>query len=127
MLTGARVGTRDIKRAIAFYDAVAAALGAARVVDRHGLAGWRGSNGVLFMVGIPRVGEACVGNGSQVMFEASSRDAVDAAHARALEKGGTCEGTPGPRGTAENGIYAAYFRDPDGNKVMVLHTVQSTP
>ena len=120
MLTGARVGTRDIKRAIAFYDAVGTALGAVRVVDRHGLAGWRGSNGVLFMVGIPRDGEACIGNGSQVMFEAASRDAVDSTHARALEMGGTCEGPPGPRGSGENPLYAAYFRDPDGNKVMVL-------
>ena len=120
MLTGARVGTRDIKRAIAFYDAVAAALGAVRVVDRHGLAGWRGSNGVLFMVGIPRDGEACIGNGSQVMFEAEGQDAVDAAHARALEMGGTCEGPPGPRGSGENPLYAADFRDPDGTKVMVL-------
>ena len=120
MLTGARVGTRDIKRAIAFYDAVAAELGAARVIDRHGLAGWRGANGVLFMVGIPRDGEACVGNGSQVMFEAQSRDAVDSAHAKALEMGGSCLGPPGPRGEPERGMYAAYFRDPDGNKVMVL-------
>ena len=120
MLTGARVGTRDIKRAIAFYDAVAAALGAARVVDRPGLAGWRGSNGVLFMVGIPRDGEACIGNGSQVMFEAVSRDAVEAAHRAALAMGGTCEGPPGPRGSGEHALYAAYFRDPDGNKAMVL-------
>lgn len=120
MLTGARVGTRDIKRAIAFYDAVAEILGAARVVDRHGLAGWRGANGVLFMVGIPREGEACVGNGSQVMFEAPSRAAVDGAHAAALALGGTCLGSPGPRGAAETNMYAAYFRDPDGNKVMVM-------
>ena len=104
MLTGARVGTHDIKRAIAFYDAVAGALGAARAIDRHGLAGWRGAAGELFMVGIPRDGETCVGNGSQLMFAAQSRDAVDTAHARALEMGGTCEGPPGPRGAAENGI-----------------------
>ena len=120
MLTGARIGTCDIKRAIGFYDALAEVLGAARVVDRHGLAGWRGANGVLFMVGIPRDGEASFGNGSQMMFEAPSRAAVDAAHARALECGGTCEGAPGPRGEAEMQLYAAYFRDPDGNKVMVL-------
>ena len=120
MLTGARVGTCDIKRAIAFYDAVAGALGATRVIDRHGLAGWRGAGGVLFMVGLPRDGEACVGNGSQVMFAAPSRAAVDSAHAIALELGGSCEGPPGPRGAAETNMYAAYFRDPDGNKVMVM-------
>ena len=120
MLTGARVGTREIKRAIAFYHAVAGALGASRVIDRHGLAGWRGENGVLFMVGIPREGEACLGNGSQVMFEATSREAVDAAHRAALAMGGTCEGPPGPRGSGANALYAAYFRDLDGNKIMVM-------
>lgn len=120
MLTGARIGTRDIKRAIAFYDAVAAPLGATRVIDRHGLAGWRGDSGVAFMVGIPREGAASFGNGSQVMFAAPSRAAVDAAHGAALAMGGSCEGAPGPRGDPANNMYAAYFRDPDGNKVMVL-------
>lgn len=127
MLTGARIGTRDIRRAIAFYDAIATELGAVRVVDRHGLAGWRAANGVLFMVGIPRDGEATFGNGSQLLFEAPSRAAVDTAHMRALHMGGTCEGPPGPRGSGEHALYAAYFRDPDGNKVMVLHTAHSTP
>jgi catechol 2,3-dioxygenase-like lactoylglutathione lyase family enzyme len=117
MLTGARVGTRDIRRAIAFYDAIAEVLGAVRVIDRHGLAGWRGASGVLFMVGIPRDGEACIGNGSQVMLEAASRAAVDAAHAAALELGGSCEGPPGPRGSGDHALYAAYFRDPDGNRL----------
>lgn len=122
MLSSARFGTRDIKRAIAFYDAIAEILGASRVIDRHGMAGYRGASGGLFIVGTPRDGEACVGNGSQVMFEAPSRAAVDSAHAMALELGGTCEGAPGPRGAAENHMHAAYFRDPDGNKVMVLKT-----
>ena len=120
MLTGARFGTRDIKRAIAFYDAVTAEIGGARVIDRHGMAGYRAAEGGIFIVGTPRAGEACVGNGSQVMWAAPSRAAVDGAHARALELGGTCEGPPGPRGAAETNMYAAYFRDPDGNKVMVM-------
>ena len=120
MLTGARFGTRDIKRAIAFYDAVTAALGATRIIDRHGMAGYRGAEGGIFIVGTPRDGEASFGNGSQLMFDAPSRVAVDAAHAAALEMGGKCEGPPGPRGEPERNMYAAYFRDPDGNKVMVM-------
>ena len=120
MLTGARFGTSDIKRAIAFYDAVAAELGATRIIDRHGMAGYRGAEGGIFIVGTPREGEANVGNGSQVMFATPSRAAVDSAHAMALEMGGTCEGPPGPRGEPERAMYAAYFRDPDGNKVMVM-------
>ena len=65
----------------------------------------------MFLVGTPREGEACVGNGSQVMFAAPSRAAVDSAHAKALELGGSCEGPPGPRGAPETNMYAAYFRD----------------
>ncbi len=84
------------------------------------MAGYRGAEGGIFIVGTPREGEACVGNGSQVMFAAPSRAAVDAAHAAALAHGGSCEGPPGPRGEAERNMYAAYFRDPDGNKVMVM-------
>ena len=122
MLTGTRFGTSDIKRAIAFYDAVSGALGAARVIDRPGMAGYRGASGGIFIVGTPREGEASFGNGSQVMFEAPSRAAVDAAHALALELGGKCEGPPGPRGEPERQLYAAYFRDPDGNKIMVMRT-----
>ena len=129
MLTGARFGTRDIKRAIAFYDAIAAILGAAKVIDRPGAVGYRGPEGVLFLVGTPREGAASVGNGSQVIFAAPSAEAVDQAHAMALELGGTCEGPPGPRGAAQNGVHAAYFRDPDGNKVMLVFARpdQSTP
>lgn len=120
MLTGARIGTSDIKRAIAFYEKVACELGATRVIDRHGMAGYRGAEGGIFIVGTPREGEASFGNGSQVMFAAPSRAAVDSAHAIALELGGKCEGPPGPRGEPERNMYAAYFRDPDGNKVMVM-------
>ena len=129
MLTGARFGTSDIKRAIAFYDAISEILGATRVIDRPGAVGYRSSEGVLFLVGTPREGEATVGNGSQVIFAAPTPEAVNAAHARALELGGTCEGAPGPRGVAQNGVHAAYFRDPDGNKIMLVFARpdQSTP
>ncbi|MEY3841532.1 MAG: hypothetical protein RLZZ542_642, partial [Pseudomonadota bacterium] len=57
---------------------------------------------------------ASVGNGVMVALEASSREQVHRLHDIALAHGGTCEGPPGPRGDS---FYAAYFRDPDGNKL----------
>ena len=56
-----------------------------------------------------------VGNGVMVAFEAKEPAQVDRLHALALANGGSCEGAPGPRG--DGGFYAAYFRDPDGNKL----------
>jgi predicted lactoylglutathione lyase len=45
---------------------------------------------------------------------------VDRIHKKALELGGTDEGKPGLRAEGGDGFYAAYFRDPDGNKLDVF-------
>jgi hypothetical protein len=120
MLSLTRFGTRDVARAKPFYDAIASLLGATCVVDRPEVAGWRGADGGMFLIGKPLEGEASVGNGVQVGFNAASREVVDAVYAKAIALGGKCEGPPGVRGPDPNGIYAAYFRDLDGNKLSVF-------
>ena len=47
---------------------------------------------------------------------------VERLHSLALELGGSCEGKPGPRG---GGFYAAYFRDPEGNKLNAFCVVSA--
>jgi predicted lactoylglutathione lyase len=48
----------------------------------------------------------------------TERAQVDALHAKAMDLGGTCEGSPGLRGEeGPQAFYGAYFRDPDGNKL----------
>jgi len=119
MLSVARYGTRDLERAKLFYDEIAALLGARRAFERPELVAYKGAEGGMFLVGKPFAGEASVGNGTQVGFGAKNRATVNAVHAKALELGGTCEGPPGVRGPDPNGFYGAYFRDLDGNKVLV--------
>ena len=50
-----------------------------------------------------------------VALQAKDKEQVHKIYEIALAGGGTCEGEPGPRG--DDGFYAAYFRDPDGNKL----------
>jgi len=119
MLSVARYGTRDIERAKVFYDGIAQLLGAKRIIDRPEVIGYKGPDGGMFLIGKPLAGEATVGNGTQMGFAAPSRAVVDAVHAKALELGGKCEGPPGIRGSDPNGFYGAYFRDPDGNKLLI--------
>lgn len=121
MLTVARYGTRDLERAKAFYDAITEPLGAKRVMDRPEVVGYKGPEGGMFLVGKPFEGEATAGNGTQMGFAAPSHAAVDAVYAKALELGGACAGPPGFRGPEERGFYAAYFRDLDGNKLVVMN------
>lgn len=110
------LGTNDLARGAAFYDAIAAELGTARMMEWDGAIAWGtpgGGAGVALMK--PFDGnEASVGNGVMVAFEAKDEAQVDRLHAIALKQGGSCEGAPGPRGDS---FYAAYFRDPDGNKL----------
>lgn len=110
------LGTNDLARGAAFYDAMAAELGTARMMEWDGAIAWGtpgGGAGVALMR--PFDGNAAsVGNGVMVAFEAKDEAQVDRLRAVALAHGGSCEGVPGPRGDS---FYAAYFRDPDGNKL----------
>jgi catechol 2,3-dioxygenase-like lactoylglutathione lyase family enzyme len=119
------LGTDDIVRARAFWDAVLAPLGHARIKgydDETSLAWGTADPGPHLWVTRPFDGGAArAGNGAMVAFLAPGRAEVEAFHAAALENGGTCEGPPGLRPQYGPGFYAAYVRDPDGNKAAVVH------
>jgi catechol 2,3-dioxygenase-like lactoylglutathione lyase family enzyme len=116
MIAYCTVGTNDMESSIAFYDAVFAALNGERELTtptwtRYGRRGDRGK--VCLTTPFDRK-RATSGNGSMLAFEARDRAAVDTFHATALAHGGVDEGPPGVR---EGTHYAAYVRDPDGNKL----------
>ena len=122
MFSHIMVGSNDLDRAKAFYDAVLGALGApAGRVDRRRIF-WRLPTGT-FSVSLPIDGQpATVGNGSTIGFSCQSTEQVDAWHAAGLGHGGTsCEEPPGVREGSVGKMYLAYLRDPDGNKICGLH------
>jgi len=115
------LGTNDLKRSAAFYDALLADLKAGRILEFDDFIVWGSEAGTpAFSMHIPHDGRpASVGNGVMVALAATSRAQVDAVYKKAMRLGAADEGKPGQR--AENGFYAAYFRDPDGNKLNVHH------
>jgi catechol 2,3-dioxygenase-like lactoylglutathione lyase family enzyme len=122
------VGTNDFAKSCAFYDALLFPLGLRRrEVSSDGgppSACWVSPSNLLprFYVYMPfNRTAASAGNGSMVAFLASGTDAVDAAYAAGLSAGGMDEGEPGERANYGIGYYGAYLRDPDGNKVHVVH------
>lgn len=122
MFSHVMIGTNDLDRAKAFYDAVLGTLGVAPgLVDRHRVF-WRTPTGV-FSVTIPIDGQpATVGNGGTIGFAAASPAQADAWHAAGLAHGGArCEDPPGIREGAAGKLYLAYLRDPDGHKICALH------
>ena len=110
-------GTNDAAKARKFYDAALGALGINNLGAFGENAFLYGVQAPEFLILKPANGQpATVGNGGTIGFAAPTRAAVHAFHAAGLANGGTDEGQPGPRSFTPT-AYAAYLRDPDGNKL----------
>ena len=111
------IGTNDLERGTKFYDELLAEIGAKRFMEEERFIAWSvtpGEPGLALTK--PFDGNvATVGNGVMVALAVETPKQVDALYAKAIELGATDEGSPGPRG--EEGFYAGYFRDLDGNKL----------
>ncbi len=114
------VGSNDLEKAKAFYDALLGSAGVVPLFDHPSCGRVYGHNGNLFFVVLgPYDGRpASVGNGSMHGFRFDTREEVNAFHAKALALGGVDEGAPGERGPK---FYMSYFRDLDGNKLCAFH------
>jgi predicted lactoylglutathione lyase len=115
------LGSNDLEKSRAFYDALMPVIGASRIMEF-------GDNFTMYGTSLGRPGlavcrpydgnSASAGNGNMAAIACDSRDKVDALYAKALELGGTDEGPPGVRGDeGPQAFYGAYFRDLDGNKL----------
>lgn len=111
------LGTNDLKKAAKFYDALAKEMGVGRMMDFEEFIAWGEMGGAPGIAATkPADGRAAsVGNGVMVALQAEDKDQVQRLYDLALANGGSDEGAPGPRG--DEGFYAGYFRDPDGNKL----------
>jgi catechol 2,3-dioxygenase-like lactoylglutathione lyase family enzyme len=131
MLSHVTIGANDIERLMAFYDAALAPLGIARRYTFPGGLGYgppgttllpSGASAAQLWILTPFDGKpATSGNGWHCAFLAPSQAAVDAFHAAALAHGGGDEGAPGLRPHYHPTYYAAYVRDPEGNKLQAVH------
>ncbi len=110
------IGTKDMNRALAFYDALLAEVGAKQLfgMDRIKFYG-AGPDAAMLAVCTPYDGnEHHQGNGNMVAIPGGSREGVDKLYSKARELGATDEGEPGERMPT---FYGAYVRDHDGNKL----------
>jgi len=118
MLQSLRVGTNDVDKAKAYYDATFTALGGSAGMQPPGrpMVLYSLPDGPKFLVGAAADGQpATHANGGTILLSAEDEAAVDAWYAAGMANGGVCEGPPGPRAQI-GGRYGAYMRDPDGNK-----------
>ncbi|MHC2105478.1 VOC family protein [Methylobacterium sp. CM6246] len=125
MFSHIMVGSNDLERSKAFYDALFAASGAGsgaedalgRLVYTH--------KGARLMISKPIDGNsACGANGGTIGLTMDSPEQAKAWHDAGVANGGTSvEDPPGERQGGSGRLYLAYLRDPDGNKLCALHRI----
>ena len=120
------VGTNDLDRARAYFDALFGSIGGKRLMQLDDQRGFTMYGAAMNRPGVVVTrpydgGAADPGNGHMIALVMDDPKKVDAFHAKALELGGANEGDPGFRGDPKFGYYFAYFRDPDGNKFAVFN------
>lgn len=124
------VGSNDIERSKAFYDAVLGTLGAGEPFRHVNATGqvrlFYRHDGGTFGISEPIDGEpATCANGATIGFRCGSPEQAKAFHDAGLAHGGTAiEDPPGVRdGGSMGSIYLSYLRDPDGNKLCASYRV----
>ena len=122
MIDHISVGVSDLTRAAGFYEATLAPLGLVRLVTRPATGGF-GKAYPEFWINL-RADMARVEaasdfdrSGAHICLRAKSIGEVDAFHAAALNAGGSSDGAPGLRPHDRVRYYAAFVRDPDGNRI----------
>ncbi len=117
------LGSNDLVRSAKFYDAALAPLGYKRLVTKDDEIGY-GVEGDhrqcrLWIVAPYLKLPATWGNGTLLALTAPTRAIVDDFYNAAIQQGGIDEGAPGLR-PYHASFYAAYVRDPDGNKLSAV-------
>jgi catechol 2,3-dioxygenase-like lactoylglutathione lyase family enzyme len=123
ILSHITLGTNDKERAARFYDAVLGAIGFARLpkpAEKPLAYDKNGEMPTLYIYNPEDGRPATWGNGTHIAFIAETRQQVERFHQLALSLGGRDEGGPGLRPHYGPNYFAAYVRDPDGNKLQAV-------
>ena len=125
MIDHISVAVRDLARGERFYAAALAPLGLAKLREWPGAAIGFGKKYPEFWINKREsMGRVAEDSGVHICLRAPDTASVEAFHAAALNEGGTSDGEPGLRMHYHEGYYAAFIRDPDGNRIEAVTFVR---
>jgi len=118
MIDHVSVAVSDLSRSFRFYEAVLGAIGYEPRDVRGSTVGFGKTYSEFWINARPEMQPIPPRSGAHICLRVRSTDLVDAFHAAALSHGGGSDGSPGLRPhDGPNGYYAAFIRDPDGNRI----------
>ena len=124
MIDHVSVAVRDLEASTRFYETVLGAIGYALLETRPDTVAFGKKYSEFWINRRPGMVPVAPDSGAHVALRAASPEAVDAFHAAALAAGGRSDGAPGLRPQHGEGYYAAFVRDPDGNRIEAVTFVK---
>jgi catechol 2,3-dioxygenase-like lactoylglutathione lyase family enzyme len=125
MIDHISIAVRDLDRSARFYEAVLGAIGYAKLEVRPATVGF-GKTYPEFWINLrSTMAAVAADSGAHVGLRVRSTELVDAFHVAALAAGGSSDGAPGLRPQHGEGYYAAFIRDPDGNRIEAVTFLKS--
>ncbi|WP_025563368.1 VOC family protein [Psychromonas sp. SP041] len=114
------IGSKDLDKAVSFYDSLLELVGGKRVMEMDRIKFYgTDAGGAMLAVCTPHDNkEQSCGNGQQIAIPGGSIEGAQALYNKAIELGATCAGEPGQR---FDFFYGAYVLDLDGNKLCFFH------
>ena len=126
MIDHVSIEARDLQVSARFYEPLLATLGMTKLRDWPDAAVGYGKKYPEFWINRRKdMAPVAADSGVHICLRAPSTQAVDAFHAAALAAGGSCDGAPGLRAHYHENYYAAFIRDPDGNRIEVVTFVSA--
>ena len=125
MIDHISLAVRDLKTAEAFYTALLAPLGMTKLREWPEASIGFGKKYPEFWINRRvEMDRVAADSGVHICLRAPDTGAVDAFHAAALAAGGASDGAPGLRPEYHTHYYAAFIRDPDGNRIEAVTFLQ---
>ena len=120
MIGYSTIGSKDLDKAVSFYDELLSLVGGKRLMelDRIKFYGTEAGGAMLAVCTPADEGEQSCGNGQMVAIPGGSAEGAAALYNKAIELGATDAGEPGQR---LDFFYGSYVYDLDGNKLCFFH------
>ena len=125
MIDHVSIGVRDLAAAARFYEAALAVLGYSKLIVRPTTIGFGKKYPDFWLNERRNMSAVDPDSGTHICLRAPDTQSVDAFHAAALAAGGRSDGPPAPRPEYTPGYYAAFVRDPEGNKIEAVTFVKA--
>jgi catechol 2,3-dioxygenase-like lactoylglutathione lyase family enzyme len=123
MIDHVSITVRDLSVGARFYEQALAPLGYVRLRNDPTTVGFGKKYPELWLNARPHA-NIDADTGAHVCLRGRDRAAVDGFHAAALAAGGKSDGAPGLRSHYHETYYAAFVRDPDGNRIEAVTFLQ---